>query len=330
MNKKIEVLSTGGTISTEYNEQVGGLVPSLFGKKLLGEAFKSFPYPKLSIEVDDVVRVNSSSLSMEDLLGIRKHVKKYLESDSVDGIVITHGTGMMEATAYFLDISLDIYKPVVMTGAQRDFAKPDSDGPRNLIDAIRVAAHSGSVGQGVLVVFNSEICPARDVTKHHSFAVQAFKSGEHGYLGYVYPNDIIYYRQTIRPEKIKFGQLVCNVDLIKFSIGADARYIDCSIANGARGIVIEASGTGNVNRAFYEGIKQAVKKGILVGITTRTHEGCAIPVYANIGGGVTLVEAGAIMMGDLTGQKARILLMTALGAASTLEEAKQICKQHAM
>ncbi len=106
----------------------------------------------------------------------------------------------------------------------------------------------------------------------------------------------------------------------------NARYIDCSIEKGARGIVIEANGTGNVNEAFLEGIRRACTHGILVGITTKSPEGRVLPIYANPGGGITLVKAGAVMLGDLQGQKARLLLMAALGASKTLEEAKDICR----
>ena len=118
--------------------------------------------------------------------------------------------------------------------------------------------------------------------------------------------------------------------MIKFTIGADARFIECSIAHGAKGIVIEGSGTGNVNESFYNGILSAIKRNILVGITTRTYEGRSLPIYANIGGGATLQAAGAIMLGDLSGQKARLLLMAALSDGRSIEQSKALCLKHAM
>ena len=53
-------------------------------------------------------------------------------------------------------------------------------------------------------------------------------------------------------------------------------------------------------------------------------------IYANEGGGASLVDAGAIMLGDLSGQKARLLLMAALSNGRSAEEAKEICKRMAM
>lgn len=328
--KKIIVLSTGGTISTEFNSNAGGLVPTLNGEQLKNAACSgSFP-SEIIVETRDVVKLNSSALTLQSLMEIRKAVIECDNDPDISGIVITHGTGMMEETAYFLDISLNLSKPVVMTGAQRNISQRDSDGPRNLREAIIVAADEHSAGQGVLILFNSEVFAARDVTKQHCIALQAFSSGAHGYLGAVYYPQVIYYRQMLRLEPIEFDTPEYNVDLIKFAIGADARFIDCSIACGAKGIVIEGSGCGNVNPDYYAGVKRAIENGILVGIVSKTAEGRAMAIYANEGGGASLVDAGAIMLGDLSGQKARLLLMAALSDGRSAEEAKEICKRMAM
>jgi L-asparaginase/Glu-tRNA(Gln) amidotransferase subunit D len=47
-------------------------------------------------------------------------------------------------------------------------------------------------------------------------------------------------------------------------------------------------------------------------IATRVPHGLVRPLYAYSGGQVSLREAGAILAGDLTPQKARVLLMVAL------------------
>jgi L-asparaginase len=47
-------------------------------------------------------------------------------------------------------------------------------------------------------------------------------------------------------------------------------------------------------------------------IATRVPHGLVRPLYAYTGGGASLRKAGAILAGDLTPQKARVLLMLAL------------------
>ena len=43
-----------------------------------------------------------------------------------------------------------------------------------------------------------------------------------------------------------------DVDLIKVAAGADGRFVRCSMASGARGLVIEALGRGNVPPAMLD------------------------------------------------------------------------------
>jgi L-asparaginase len=49
-------------------------------------------------------------------------------------------------------------------------------------------------------------------------------------------------------------------------------------------------------------------------LASRTGAGRVVPAYGGPGGGRTLVEHGVIPAGDLSGPKARVALMLALGA----------------
>ena len=55
---------------------------------------------------------------------------------------MTHGTTTLEYTAFLADLFLDVDTPVVFTGAMRRADDADSDGPRNLRDAITLLDRS--------------------------------------------------------------------------------------------------------------------------------------------------------------------------------------------
>ena len=94
--------------------------------------------------------------------------------------------------------------------------------------------------------------------------------------------------------------------------GADGALINAAVAAGAKGIVVQALGWGNVNKPMFTAIKNAIAKGTSVAISTRVHNGHVLPVYGFEGGGKTLQQAGAIFADNLSPQKTRILLMLAL------------------
>ena len=47
------------------------------------------------------------------------------------GLVITHGTDTLEETAYFLELTLNLDIPVIITGAMRSSNEMGSDGLAN-------------------------------------------------------------------------------------------------------------------------------------------------------------------------------------------------------
>ncbi|MCB5260965.1 MAG: asparaginase, partial [Candidatus Cloacimonetes bacterium] len=114
-------------------------------------------------------------------------------------------------------------------------------------------------------------------------------------------------------ENVWTEVLDTRVDLIKAVCGMDNKYIDCSIDNRARAIVIEAFGRGNLPKEVLEPIKRAIAKNILVVIASRTLTGRVLPEYGYDGGGKHLSDMGAILAGDLKGIKVRLKLMTLFG-----------------
>src|SRR5271157_3456261 len=89
-------------------------------------------------------------------------------------------------------------KPIVLIGAQRNASEPDFDGPRNLLNAVRICVDPQSKGKGAMLVMNNQINAARDVTKTHTSSVETFKSGDFGFLGEVDFDRIVYSRVPLR------------------------------------------------------------------------------------------------------------------------------------
>jgi L-asparaginase len=236
-----------------------------------------------------------------------------IKSADYDGIVITHGTDTLEESAYLLDLVLTTSKPVVFTAAMRSITELGLDGPRNIIGAVRVASNYASADKGVLVVMNDEIHAAREVVKSDTSKINTFMSLGYGKLGMVDPDRVIYERSLGKTESFWTDRIETNIDLIKLAAGTDGRYIDASVAAGAKAIVIEAFGRGNVPKDLVPSIQKAIDANIVVVIVSRAYTGRVMSEYGYEGGGAKLVEMGCLMGGDLRGQKARLKLMVLFG-----------------
>ena len=73
--------------------------------------------------------IDSRAIDLDFLSGLAVLVQENINNDSVDGIVIVHGTDTMEITAYFLHRCITTSrKPIVITGAMRVVSNSDYDG----------------------------------------------------------------------------------------------------------------------------------------------------------------------------------------------------------
>jgi len=306
--KKILIILTGGTIGMKTVDPQG-VVPT----HDLDVFLRSFPQLNAVAEIEILEFANIPSPYMTP--GMMFDLAKLIDVKAVDydGIVITHGTDTLEETAYLLDLVLSTRIPVILTAAMRSGSEIGLDGPRNIINAVRVASESESIDKGVLVVMNDEIHTARDVVKTDTGKLEAFASVGYGILGIVDPDKVIYYRQALYRENIITAKLETNIDLIKAVAGMDGRFIECSIDHHAKAIVIEAFGRGNLPSDLIPYIRKALDLGILIVVVSRTNTGRVLPEYGYVGGGLDLQQIGVILGGDLRGPKARLKLMALFG-----------------
>lgn len=308
--RRICLITTGGTIASRRESKSGHVVASLSGPDL--RSMLHDPLEGIELTVDEFCNIGSYAIDLPLCFRLAKHIQRKLE-EGFDGVVVTHGTDTMEESAYMADLVVEAGKPVVFTGAQRAADEPDPDGPRNLTDAIRLAASDEAHGLGALICFEQEFHAARDVTKSHASRVDAFISQEHGKLGEVDGDRIVVHRRPVLRRTYRAKDVVPQVELIRIALGMDGRYLRFCAGNGATAIVLEGFGRGNAPPALGAAATELAGQGLPVVMTSRCQRGRVKPVYGN-GGGKTLAEGGVIFAGDLSGHKARILVSVLLGA----------------
>jgi L-asparaginase len=269
----------------------------------------------------------SFDMSVEFAFQLAKRVNELTSRADVAGVVVTHGTDTMEETSFLTDLLLQSDKPVVFTGAQRAHDDPQSDGPFNLLNSIRLAASPLARGLGATVCFNGSVHAARDVTKVHASAVETFQSYDRGAIAEVDKSVVVIHRRPCLRRSFVVDDLEHRVGLYRLTLGADMNELASMIERDPAGLVIEAFGRGNGPSALSEHVRLAVKKGAVVLITSRCPAGRVEPIYGGGGGGRDLADAGGIFVGDLKGPKARLLLMVLLSDEQTRHRISTIVKE---
>ena len=322
MPKHIAIYFTGGTISMKFDPLVGAAVPALSGKEILDNV------PGIAeiadVEIIDYGRYPGPHMVPRVMVDLSIRVRETLARSDVDGVVITHGTDTLEETAYLLDLTLASDKPVVLVGAMRVISDIGWDGPANLLSAIRVAASENARGLGVLVVLNDAVLAAAEATKTHTESFDAFQSPNFGPLGVVDKGEVIIRRDSIGREHLDTSELAEPVCLIKMAAGTEALLIDACVRAGAKGIVVEGLGRGNVPPDCVPAIRRAISLGIPVVLTSRCLRGRVFESYGYEGGGKQLRNLGVIFADYMSGHKARIKLMLALSLTLDPSEVRAI------
>lgn len=307
----VKILSTGGTISAKFDEKQGGFKSALSGQEIV-EAVPGLQ-AIARIEVEEIFRIGSSDITPEHWVKLAKRVNELLLDPRIAGIVITHGTDTLEETSFFLDLTVTSKKPVVCTAAMRAAAEKDADGPRNVLNAVRVAVSPESSDKGVLVVLNGQIHAARNVTKTNTVTVETFKTPEFGQLGVVdYDGQVRFYRAPLRRQTIPLGDdtKLPQVEIILCYAGADGRVIRGLLTQGAPdGLVIAGTGNGHISMPMEKTLKEIIDKGIPVVMSSRTGSGRIASYYAS---NKRQDKMGIVQADNLNPAKARVLLILAL------------------
>lgn len=315
---RVGIVFTGGTISMKIDREFGGVVPKLSAAEIL-DTVQSI-HEIAEIEPIEFGRYPGPHITPEIMLKLSVVVQKLLDRNDIEGVVVTHGTDTLEETAYFLDLTCSSEKPIIVIGAMRNSSEQDWDGPRNLREGVRLAASKKLRGYGTIVCLSETINAASEVSKNDTSELNTFESLDFGPLGRISHGSIMLFRKPLHREHYTINSVSEYVPLLSCYAGMDGRQIAQCVEAGAKGIVIEAFGAGNVPPAVYYELVNAVQKNIPVVLVSRCPVGRIEKVYAYEGAGKHLHDNGIIFADYLNGQKARLKLSIMISAGSTMEE----------
>ncbi|MBM7692668.1 L-asparaginase [Peribacillus deserti] len=317
MYHKISIITTGGTIASK--EMAKGLLNSgvLSGEELA--ALCQIP-EDFEIKIVDLFQIPSMHMNFDSMLKVKEAIEAELLDENVAGVVVTHGTDSLEETAYFLDLTINDHRPIVVTGSQRSPQEVGTDVYSNLRNSIYAAASQKLHQVGVVVVFNERIYSARYVKKVHASNLQGFESFGYGYLGII-DNDVVnVYQKPVSTEFHQLKRKLPRVDIVKCYTGADGLFIDAAASADAKGIVLEGVGRGQVTPEMVQSIQHAIDQNITLVMTTSAEEGKVYPAYGYKGSAYDLLQRGVILGEDYDSKKARIKLAVLWASYDKVEQ----------
>lgn len=307
----VAVVSTGGTIAMAAEQ--GGASPDLSGADLVNSV------PGLEavadVSVHDQSNLPSAHFTVESLLDLVEQIRTLDSDPTVDGIVVTQGTDVMEESAYFVDLCYDGDTPVAFTGAMRNPSLASPDGPGNLLSSAKVLTHDHA--SGTLVVFNDRILPARDGLKAHSMNLDTFRSPEFGPLGVVEEDRVVWRRTPVDPDPTFDPPLDAEAfpdSVHAVTVTMDMPPAQIRAARDADGLCLAATGAGHVPTRILPALEELREDEVPIVVTTRCQEGrLARDTYGFRGSEVTLRELGC-RFSDLPLAKTRVKTLVALAA----------------
>lgn len=313
---RIAILGTGGTIAGFIDSTIAttGYTAGAIDIDVL---IKAVPQIRdlADISWEQIANIDSSNMCDEIWLRLAKKIAK-LFAEGIDGVVITHGTDTMEETAYFLNLTIKSDKPVVLVGAMRPSTAISADVPKNLYNAVALVANKEAKNKGVMVAINDKILSARGVVKTHSLNVDAFSSPDFGDLGYIVDGKVFFYNNVTKahtknaPFDVSKLTSLPKVDIL-YSYSNDGSGVAAKalFEHGTKGIVVAGSGAGSIHKNQKDVLKELLKKGLKVVVSSRVVAGCVAVSDSD-------EKLGFISAEDLNPQKARVLLMLALTKTS--------------
>ncbi|ODN97269.1 hypothetical protein L198_03832 [Cryptococcus wingfieldii CBS 7118] len=290
---KIVLYDTGGTIVSASNYSRLDNINYGFGVNPTVQELISNYSEILNIAQIAFVKFptsgGSSGLNSSTYFNVSKAANEHLCSpdSEITGAVLIGGTNTLEDTFFGVDLTLNCSKPFVTTGAMRPQTYISHDGPSNLYQAFAVAADPKAWNRGGLVVFNDRISSAFYTIKTDGNTVDTFKALEQGNLGTCLGGQPYWFFEPSYPVArghfdlqaagLTSGDELPSVVVLFGSQGFDASLMYAAVANGAKGIVIQGAGAGQLSPDAVAAATVLKEQGIPVVASLRPVTGASVP-----------------------------------------------------
>jgi glutamyl-tRNA(Gln) amidotransferase subunit D len=327
---RVSIIGTGGTIASRIDYRTGAVTPTFTADDLYSMV------PELgeiaNIDTKVLFNVFSEDMTPKHWTKIAEEVASQFEN-SIQGVVVAHGTDTMGYTAAALSFALQgLPAPVILVGAQRSSDRPSSDAALNLIGAVVAAVHAPFGEVAVAMHKNlsdDEILIHRGtrVRKCHTSRRDAFKSINTDPLGVVKNKTYHQISSSFKPRGSLNGFKVKplfeeKVALIKYYPGFNPEVIERLLDMGYRGIILEGTGLGHVGSICIKAIERARDMGVFVGMTSQCIWGRVnMNIYYT---GRDLQKAGVTPLEDMLAETAVVKLMWVLAQTDNIEEVKKL------
>lgn len=298
------------------------------GRADLAEYIRSMHEFDGNINISIVTRediVAGYMMQIPDILETVREIRRAIDEDKADGVVVVMGTDCMEEAAFAFETLLQTDVPVVVTGAMRIATARGAEGPANLLNAIRAAASDALYGLGVVVILNEWIHSAIYVQKLHPSNCAAF--GSEFPIGMVAEGDVSIRTKPVRRKMpwINVRTGVKDVLLQTCYLGMNEKVFNHIEEDGYAGLVVAGTGGCDIAKPVFEKLEELHEKyGDKLPIVVGTRIGKGEPfmvTYGDYRGAPSYYDkAGYLKSGQLDCLKARILLILLLMSECTPEQ----------
>ena len=273
---RLLVLGTGGTIAGSASSPTGGSYAA--GELGLEDMLGRLAGLGLQAELiaKPIAQIGSQDIGWEVWDPLHNEIVAAQSDPDIDGILVTHGTDTAEETAYLLDLTLAIGKPIVLVGAMRPAGAVGSDGMRNFANAVRVASDPDASGRGPLLVMGDTVFAAKDVRKAATSNIDAFKGYPRGPIARVTPSSLDWFGGATRagePARYSWPEAIPRVAILTAGAGMDASCVEALLGIGCKGIVLAGMGQGNAPKSVLDALSEVAKGGVPVVRSARVDEG---------------------------------------------------------